>query len=43
VLRTVVARVEARRAFARGDVVRLVADPARIHVFDTASGARLTA
>ncbi|CAN5345106.1 diacetylchitobiose ABC transporter ATP-binding protein MsiK [soil metagenome] len=42
VLRQVVARVEARRRFTRGEVVRLVADPAAIHVFDTATGARLS-
>ncbi|MDE0775511.1 MAG: sn-glycerol-3-phosphate ABC transporter ATP-binding protein UgpC [Nocardioides sp.] len=43
VLRQVVARIPARQAIARGDVVRLVADPEKVHVFDTVSGARLTA
>ncbi len=38
----VIARVEARRRFQKGETVRLTADPSRIHVFDTASGARIS-
>ncbi len=38
----VVVRVEARRSFAKGSVVRVIADPGDIHVFATATGERLS-
>ncbi len=37
-----VARIAARRAPQRGDQVRLVADPADLHVFDNATGLRIS-
>jgi multiple sugar transport system ATP-binding protein len=40
-LRQVIARVPGRGALHHGSVVRLVADPADIHVFDTVTGDRL--
>ena len=41
-LRQVVARIDARLELTKGQTVKLTADPARVHVFDTATGARLT-
>ena len=42
-LRQVVVRVEGRPDLPRGSQVRLTASPEKVHVFDTATGARLTA
>ena len=39
----VVVRLEGRRQLTKGAQVRLVIDPGAVHVFDTASGERLTA
>jgi len=39
----VVVRVEARQQHRKGEVVHVTTDPAHVHVFDTASGARLSA
>ncbi len=41
VLQQVVARVEGRHDFQRGQQVQLTADPARVHLFDTSTGLRL--
>jgi multiple sugar transport system ATP-binding protein len=41
-LRQIVVRVEARRDLMKGSTVRLATTPDKVHVFDTASGARLT-
>ncbi|PWN04874.1 sn-glycerol-3-phosphate ABC transporter ATP-binding protein [Nocardioides silvaticus] len=41
VLHQVVARVEGRHDFQRGQQVLLTADPERVHLFDTATGERL--
>ena len=41
VLHQIVARVEGRHDFQRGQQVLLTADPARVHLFDTATGERL--
>ncbi|GAA3828599.1 sn-glycerol-3-phosphate ABC transporter ATP-binding protein UgpC [Nocardioides panacisoli] len=41
VLPQIVARVTGRQTLTRGQEVRLTADPAAVHVFDTESGARL--
>ncbi len=41
VLRQIVARVEGRHNFQRGQQVLLTADPDRVHLFDTATGERL--
>jgi multiple sugar transport system ATP-binding protein len=38
-----VVRLEGRRPLQKGERVRLVIDPAAVHVFDTESGERLTA
>ncbi|MDP9820311.1 ABC transporter ATP-binding protein [Nocardioides massiliensis] len=40
---TVVIRTESRGAVRKGDVVHVTTDPAHVHVFDTESGARLSA
>ncbi|UMG91557.1 sn-glycerol-3-phosphate ABC transporter ATP-binding protein UgpC [Nocardioides sp. TF02-7] len=42
VLRQVVARIDARMSLERGAVVRLTTTPDKVHVFDNATGARLT-
>ncbi|WP_028660469.1 ABC transporter ATP-binding protein [Nocardioides insulae] len=39
----IVARLDGRQRLVRGERVLLAADPERVHVFDTASGARLSA
>jgi multiple sugar transport system ATP-binding protein len=41
--RDVVVRLEARRAVEKGATVHVTTDPERVHVFDTATGARLSA
>ena len=41
-LSQVVARIDARLELTKGQKVKLTADPARVHVFDTATGARLS-
>ncbi len=41
-LRQVVLRVEARRDLVKGATVRLTTTPDKVHVFDTATGARLS-
>jgi multiple sugar transport system ATP-binding protein len=40
---TVVIRTESRGSVRKGDVVHVTTDPAHVHVFDTESGARLSA
>ncbi|WP_179714455.1 ABC transporter ATP-binding protein [Nocardioides lianchengensis] len=42
-LQQIVARIDARLPLAKGEVVRLTTSPEKVHVFDTATGARLTA
>jgi multiple sugar transport system ATP-binding protein len=42
-LAQVVARIDARLPLSKGETVRLTTTPEKIHVFDTATGARLTA
>ena len=39
----VIVRLEARRAVEKGATVHVTTDPERVHVFDTATGARLSA
>jgi multiple sugar transport system ATP-binding protein len=41
--RDVVVRLEGRRAVEKGATVHVTTDPERVHVFDTATGARLSA
>jgi multiple sugar transport system ATP-binding protein len=41
--RDVIVRLEARRAVEKGATVHVTTDPERVHVFDTATGARLSA
>jgi len=42
-LQQLVARIDARMPLAKGEVVRLTTTPDKVHVFDTTTGARLTA
>ncbi|WP_182524677.1 ABC transporter ATP-binding protein [Nocardioides dongkuii] len=42
-LSQVVARIDARMSLTKGEVVRLTTTPDKVHVFDTATGERLTA
>jgi len=37
-----VARLEGRRIVHKGSIVRLSADPTRVHLFDTGTGVRLS-
>jgi multiple sugar transport system ATP-binding protein len=42
-LRQIVARIDARMPLSKGQTIRLTTTPERTHVFDTTTGARLTA
>ena len=42
-LQQIVARISARMPLVKGEVVRLTTTPDKVHVFDTTTGARLTA